>query len=199
VTLSKNTNHNKISSLVFGLTFSISPLYSFNLRFTTYNITVSIAILSSAVSMYYLVNFFSSSKKQYLFFSFVCVFIAIAIYQAFVSYYLTAILLIVLARMLDDKDIKICQSIKELIIIGLLLIIAVVLYEVLMAVVYHYVPKSPYLESFYAWGTGVHSIFKNFVYFFDNFYHDSFNFLLLISLIPLVILFIINILKKIFV
>ncbi|QWU98920.1 glucosyltransferase domain-containing protein [Francisella salimarina] len=196
--LSKNQKHSDTSSFVFSLTFSISPLYCLYLRFTTFNISISLSILFIALSAYYLSNFFNLKAKRNLAFCFIYTFLAISIYQALVAYYITAIVFIILTREVDNHKCRnIFCCVKEAIASATILILALTLYEILMKIIYLYIPKSNYLESFYAWNRDDYmSIFKTIMYFFHTYINISFNFMFTLSIIPLLLLIVFFIYKK---
>ena len=180
-------HQDKRGQFIFGLIYLISPIYVFYLRFTTYNISISIGLVLSSLAAYYFVQYLTSRAhhapcKKNLILTIIYLYLAICTYQMFAFYWISSFLLIanyqaLTSALMHQKSYKksICYSVSFG--IGLLLSV-LILYKTTSIVVAYFIPESPYTASLISWGKSDLSVIINnlWVYYKNLTTHYYFNF-----------------------
>lgn len=181
---------NKDGLLIFSLAYIIAPIYSFYLRFTTYNVLIGIGLILSSLTIYYLITLLNQEKfnKKIFLISTLFLFFAINIYQMFAVYYITGALLVTSYKTLaEENQWKIIYKIFFTSLTSLLM--ALMLYKLTAILIYHFIPSSNYTNIFMQWGkTPAPEIIRNLKYYFHQVlveYH--FNFFILITFLSCII------------
>jgi hypothetical protein len=203
LTLSKVKELDNSAKLIFALVYLVSPIYVFYLRFTTYNVDISIGLLFISLSIYYFTVFLESNLQNKLVYliSFVYLLCAISIYQVFVVYYITALLFLILYK--STTEIRKCDFYAKPMLnqlgLGLLMLCLTMLtYLIISKIIYLFIPASSYTDNFIQWGTHDFStIYNGLVFYFKTvLLIQRFNYLILITGICSAIFLFILIIKR---
>ncbi len=174
-------NKNKRSLLIFLLVYLVSPIYVFYLRFTTFNVSVSIGMLLISLSLYFYVVLLDAHyvSKKLLTVIILLACCAISIYQMFAAFLITGILFVALQRLTFlPTNLHFKHSVKPLKIGIIIIILSVLCYKVFCSLVYLYIePASGYPNSLMQWGKlPAINILKNLILYFNHlFLHSAFN------------------------
>ncbi|WP_419419983.1 glucosyltransferase domain-containing protein [Legionella sp. D16C41] len=167
-------NRDKLSLFIFSTIYCISPIYTFYLRFTTYNIAVSIGLVFASLAVYYLSKIKNLPKKlnkdsSPFWLSLLYLFLAISIYQMFAAYWLTGFLLIgtytglVLDKQNPNFNLVNYLFYRFMLSIALL-IFALILYKLALLVISYFIPPVNYVEGLMWWGKYSPSFIKKILY-----------------------------------
>ena len=188
ITLTK-INNDKVSIFIFKIIYLISPIYCFYLRFTTYNISISIGLLFISIVFYCLISLESKtlrtkfSNMRAVFFL-TCAF---SIYQVFVFYYISGLIIILLYLSISAIDKKAeLLKIKKYVIHGVLIFIfSLMIYRLLMFITFLFIQKSSYTDGFFNWqlDTAINTVYSITQYFKEVYLTYQFNFLVYVTII----------------
>lgn len=171
--------------LIFLLTFNVSPLYTFYLRFTVYNLTVSTGILISSILFFLLTNALGKNRfltiYEYLIGS-ILLTIAISCYEIFVIYYICLALFFTIIHSIKLDDL----SFKSLFRIGapyaLVLLISLIFWICIRYIIAHVFIQSGYTDNFVLYGNlPLRNIFAILCNYFRAFIRYPFNFFFVLS------------------
>lgn len=131
--------------------------------FSTFNIQINFGMMLIAYACYEIIcmNDIKKDKLQ-LIKAFIAVFITFSMYQGFIAFYISAVTILVLVRIVKIQNIKIKEYINILspyiIVFGL----SIIAYYIFSKISYTIVPKRDYLSSFTS-NEGIFAVFKNIV------------------------------------
>lgn len=182
----------KRGELMFGLIYCISPIYVFYLRFTTYEISISIGMVLMSLAAYYftLALIKIEAKLPYklnLLLTLFYVYLAIGTYRMFACYWLTSFFLIANFRALSDLSCNkpyVISCVRTLTMGLAILLVGLGLYTITSLIIYHYVvPESSYAHDLISWGKlEPHIVLQNLkVYVLNLLFHFRFNFFMLLT------------------
>lgn len=174
--------------LIFSLIYTISPIYVFYLRFTTYNMSISIGFTLISLSIYYFISFLKNEQqRKYLVITGVFVLLAIAIYQIFILYFISScIIAISYYDLVNHKTSKsLNYYIKNILIAVLLGLMCVAGYKIILLMLYHFIKPGDYIDSFFQWNKIDKSVIMQILlhYFHNILFVYKFNFSIIYSMI----------------
>lgn len=174
-TLSKN-----LTFLIFLLVFNISPIYTFFLSFTIYDLIVSSGILISAILFYNLTNAIkkehASIIKDYFLNIFLLTF-AITCYEIFVVYYICLALFFVIIHVAQKESISLRFVLKYSVFYIIILMSSLMVFTVIKYIIAKTIPQSGYLDDFIQYGKiPLYNIVVNLIVFFKKISSYGFNY-----------------------
>ena len=201
-------NHDKQAIFIFSLIYIISPLYVFYLRFTIYNIPISLGMLLTSVASYYFSCVLQKIERKQTYYTefllaFIYAYFSLSIYQMFAAFWISSVLLIVTHRVLLTRiipQLPYAKIMAQWILMGFfLLVLSTGLYELTCLSINHFSGNDPYINSYISWGNREnHDIFIQLMgYFKSLFLIYSFNFFWVVTLFFLFLLLIIMIYQNV--
>lgn len=188
----------KTLTLIFACICIICPMYSFFLRFTLQNMFTEFSMLVSVLSAYHFSSFLKNKKYFNLISSILLCSLALMSYQTYASYFITAVVFIILLRMIVNNDYTKLKIFKDLVSGALILIAALIIYKIACSIAFNISPPSDYTQQFMGWSNQtIMSVISNWQTYFYSLLTMNFNFFVLLTIaFVLPCLFIINIFKK---
>ena len=173
-------NKHRLSLIIFaGLNISMPFVCGAYMVVGIYNISIGIGLLLTAISSSLILL---GEGKRYIFWSILCLFISVSIYQAFVALFITQIVVYIFAICLREENIqykKLFHKIRETIQIAIgSTIFYLIINQFILSVI---VTESNYLkDSFVGWGKGesIINIFKSIVYGIFEIYTGSYEYVM---------------------
>lgn len=186
----------KTQSVIFGCICIVCPMYAFFLRFTLQNMFTEFSLVMSVLSAYHFSSFLNNKNRFSLIFSILFCSLALMSYQAYTSYFITAVVFIILLRGIANNTKQ--RMIVELVYGAFALIIAMVIYKLVCVIAFHISPQSDYTEQFIGWGNKpIMSILSGWKIYFTSLLSMNFNFFMLLTVsVALPCLVAVNLFKK---
>ncbi|MEY8766629.1 MULTISPECIES: glucosyltransferase domain-containing protein [Francisella] len=154
IAILNNISNNKLSTIIFGLFYLISPVYIFQLNFVNQSIEIGLGFLLSSLSVYFLAQLFQ--KENWLtniLLSSLMIYFALGIYQSFIVYYIEGMITVLILNSIK-KNLTPKEVVGFFYYSIFVAIIALVLYFITTHISYFFVGKSNYLTNFYdGWHT----------------------------------------------
>ncbi|MFA6303581.1 MAG: glucosyltransferase domain-containing protein [Legionella sp.] len=199
-------NANYRGLIIFSLIYIISPIYVFYLRFTTYNISISLSLLVNSIAIYCFVHFLlaieqNNRKKLNLVFIVLFVFMNVSTYEVFASYWVTSVLLVTTYWVMSKATVSnwnyLHKWFKQTAYGIFCLILAVILNRTCLFILDHFIVRSEYTDNFIKWGKeDLLTIYHNFINVFNQMiFEQGYNFFITVTLISC-ILFYVYLLKR---
>lgn len=152
----------RLSTFVYvvfvGFYLSVPAINASFISFDTYNVEISIGMLSLAMSIYFIYDKVSdkslAQNKRNIIMPFLLLLLSISIYQAFVAVFLVAVTIYLLTNLMRKMDNPEDNSLDRKFVYNssATLVLALVVFFIINKIVGFFVPASNYTDSFVAWG-----------------------------------------------
>lgn len=197
----RKINANYHGLIIFSLIYIISPIYAFYLRFTTYNISISVALLFNSIALYCFVHFLialeqnSRQKLNFCLCTFL-IFLTVSIYEVFATYWITSVLLISSYWIVSKETTRNYSYLKKWFkqnSYGILcVLIALILNRICLQVINHFIDRSQYTNKFISWGKEdlVGISYNLYNYFKSMIFGQGYNFFITVTLISTIVFYV---------
>ncbi len=151
-----NTKTSKMASIIHSLIYVTFPIVVHYMYFTTYNFEISLGMLITTISVYYLNEYFLFKKKQdNLLIGAILLTMSVSFYQSlvpvFVAMVIESVILYLLENSKEDEINKLSKVIILLLKYAAIFVVSMACYFILNKILLKFVPNEAYTSNFFAW------------------------------------------------